>query len=117
MKRHFVRIAALACLVLGVVGLVPSAARADQDKPLDGFKHLVVIYEENHSFDNLYGNWGPVDGQHVIGLDDAAPANTTQVDQAGAPYRCLLMSDVNLMSPPLSADCDTTTFSFGAGKP
>ena len=23
-----------------------------------GYKHLVVIYEENHSFDNLYGGWG-----------------------------------------------------------
>ena len=33
-----------------------------------GFKHLVVIYEENHSFDNLYGSWGEVDGQHVDGL-------------------------------------------------
>ena len=23
-----------------------------------GYRHLVVIYEENHSFDNLYGSWG-----------------------------------------------------------
>ncbi len=29
------------------------------------FKHLVVIYEENHSFDNLYGSWGRVNGRHV----------------------------------------------------
>ena len=33
-----------------------------------GYKHLVVIYEENHSFDNLYGGWGRVNGQHVDGL-------------------------------------------------
>lgn len=25
-----------------------------------GYKHLVVIYQENHSFDNLYGSWGSV---------------------------------------------------------
>ena len=28
-----------------------------------GSKHLVVIYEENHSFDNLYGEWGAVNGR------------------------------------------------------
>jgi len=115
--RRLVRTVGLGCLALGAVGLVPSSASADRDKPLDGFKHLVVIYEENHSFDNLYGNWGPVDGQHVMGLADATPAHTTQINQAGAPYNCLLMSDVNLMSPPLSPDCDTTTFAFGTGKP
>ena len=97
--------AVLACLALAGVGFVPSSASADGGrKPLNGIKHIVVIYEENHSFDNLYGRWGDVDGQHVIGLDDANAANTTQIDQGGAPYSCLLMTDVNLMSPPLSPD-------------
>ncbi|HEY0520526.1 MAG TPA: alkaline phosphatase family protein [Ilumatobacteraceae bacterium] len=99
------------------VALVPSTASADHERPLDGIKHLVVIYEEKHSFDNLYGMWGSVNGHHVIGLDDATPANTTQVDEAGNPYNCLLMSDVNLMSPPLSPDCSTSTFSFGGTSP
>ena len=27
-----------------------------------GVKHIVVIYEENHSFDNLYGKWEGVRG-------------------------------------------------------
>ena len=36
-----------------------------------GYKHLVVIYEENHSFDNLYGGWGRVNGQRVNGLAQA----------------------------------------------
>ena len=31
-------------------------------------KHLVVIYEENHSFDNLYGSWGSVNGEPVDGV-------------------------------------------------
>ncbi len=26
-------------------------------------KHIVVIYEENHSFDNLYGSWEGVNGR------------------------------------------------------
>ncbi len=119
MKRRTVRTAPalLVCLAAASVALVPSAVSADRDRPLDGYKNIVVIYEENHSFDNLYGLWGDVNGDHVVGLGDATPANTTQVDSAGTPYPCLLMSDVNLMSPPLSSDCSDTEFSFGTGKP
>ncbi|HEX7300299.1 MAG TPA: acid phosphatase [Solirubrobacteraceae bacterium] len=66
---------------------------------------IVVIYEENHSFDNVYGGWEGVDG-----LGNADPAHTKQVNQAGTPYTCLLQNDVNLTSPPLSATChDATT--------
>jgi acid phosphatase len=65
----------------------------------------VVIYEENHSFDNLYGGW-----EGVNGLSSADPAHTIQVNQAGNPYACLLQKDVNLASPPLPSTCtDVTT--------
>src|SRR6188472_1672244 len=69
-------------------------------------KHIVVIYEENHSFDNLYGGW-----EGVNGLANADPAHTTQVNQEGEPFTCLLQNDVNLTAPdPLPATCtDTTT--------
>ncbi|GCD91859.1 acid phosphatase [Nocardioides sp. LS1] len=70
-----------------------------------GYKHLVVIYEENHSFDNLYGTWGQVHGQHVVGLSDAPKARATQVAQDGTAYSCLPQDDVNLTSPPLSSTC------------
>jgi phospholipase C len=50
-----------------------------------GYKHLVVIYEENHSFDNLYGHWGEVNGEPTAGLDQATEASTTQVAQDGTP--------------------------------
>jgi acid phosphatase len=73
----------------------------------NGVEHIVVIYEENHSFDNLYGGWEGVDG-----LAHADPAHTTQVGQSGKPYSCLLQDDVNLTSPPLPGDCaDSTTAS------
>ena len=36
------------------------------------FKHLVVIYEENHSFDNLFGGWGRVNGKSVDGIPNGA---------------------------------------------
>jgi phospholipase C len=74
-------------------------------KALRGIKRVVVIYEENHSFDNLYGGW-----EGVNGLRRAAPAHTTQVNQAGTPYTCLLQDDVNLATPPLGPTChDATT--------
>jgi acid phosphatase len=73
-------------------------------KGLRGIQRIVVIYEENHSFDNLYGKW-----EGVNGLRNADPAHTTQVNQAGKPYSCLLQNDVNLTSPPLSATCHDAT--------
>src|SRR3954453_21887024 len=71
-----------------------------------GYRHLVVIYEENNSFDNLYGRWGRVQGHRVDGLRRATSRTTTQVDALGKPYQCLLQDDVNLTSPdPLPTTC------------
>ncbi|MDF8265532.1 alkaline phosphatase family protein [Luteipulveratus flavus] len=99
-----------AVCILGATGLAaaatafPSAASAKphhQAGPLPGgYKNLVVIYEENHSFDNLYGGWGRVNGQRVEGR-----RAVTQVAQDGTPYGCLPQNDVNLTSPPLSSTC------------
>jgi phospholipase C len=103
--------------------LVPLSVAGDElgrppELPLGHFKHLVVIYEENHSFDNLYGTWADVNRAHPEGIADADAAHTTQVNVSGNAYPCLLMSDVNLMSPPLSSDCSTTSFTFsGTGGP
>jgi phospholipase C len=90
------RRAGVAIALLALVAVTAPVAAAPRTGPLGNFKHIVVIYEENHSFDNLYGLWGDVNGQHVIGLADADDAHTTQVDQNGDPYRCLLQTDVNL---------------------
>jgi acid phosphatase len=100
----------IALVALAIAPSSPAVARS-QAGPLGQFKHLVVIYEENHSFDNLYGLWGSVNGQHVVGLADADAAHTTQVAQDGSPYLCLLQTDLNLrtvnQSPagPLSQTC------------
>ncbi|HEY8051146.1 MAG TPA: acid phosphatase [Ramlibacter sp.] len=51
-----------------------AAARADQ------VKNLVVIYAENHSFDNMYGMFPGANG-----VANATPAQYTQVDQDGTP--------------------------------
>ncbi len=58
--------AALAAVTLS------SAAGAERgDQQLRRINHIVVIYEENHSFDNLYGGW-----EGVRGLSDADAAHT-----------------------------------------
>lgn len=50
-------------------------------KEINKIKHVVVIYLENHSFDNLYGQFAGANG-----LSNATAANTTQVDATGTPY-------------------------------
>src|SRR5947208_6837876 len=92
--------------VLALTALPAAGATSSSSDPLGRINHIVVIYEENHSFDNLYGGWEAVNGRA-----SADAGHTTQIGQAGAPYHCLLQNDVNLTSPdPLSPDCtDTTT--------
>jgi acid phosphatase len=90
-------VAAAALVVLAAAG---GAGASRGDDQLSKIEHIVVIYEENHSFDNLYGGW-----EGVNGLANADAAHTTQVDEAGSPYACLLQNDVNLTSPPLSVTC------------
>jgi acid phosphatase len=105
MSRHVVILPLLLVVALAVVPAGAAAASGRSSDPLSRVNHIVVIYQENHSFDNLYGGWEKVDG-----LGDAPRRRTVQVNQAGAPYNCLLQNDVNLTSPPLSARCtDTTT--------
>src|SRR5919204_610826 len=88
---------ALASITILATGpALNAAANAGVDQKFAGINHIVVIYEENHSFDNLYGGWEGVNGR------TGGPA---QVDQAGNAYGCLLQNDVNLTSPPLSVTC------------
>jgi len=90
-------------------GTTPTTSSAlagtTQMKLPGGFKHLVVIYLENHSFDNLYGGWGSVNGQPVDGRDQAPPGHTTQVAQDGTAFSCLFQNDPNLASAQ-PADCN-----------
>jgi acid phosphatase len=69
-----------------------------------GVQHIVVIYEENHSFDNLYGGWEGVNGRSA-----ATAADTVQLSEGGVSYTCLLQNDVNLASPPQPVTCTDST--------
>jgi acid phosphatase len=90
------------------LGQVGRANAAGAQKKLSEIKHFVVIYQENHSFDNLYGHWPGVDG-----LRKAPKSKTTQVDQYGTPYKCLLQNDRVLSSPPLPNSCGGGTDAGG----
>jgi phospholipase C len=67
--------AAQAQKVPGVSTVVPEA--------LGRIGHIVVIFEENRSFDNLFGSFPGADGL------DRAGTNATQVDRDGRPYDTL----------------------------
>ncbi len=79
------------------------AAPAGSAPPPKGrqIDHIVVIYEENHSFDNVFGGW-----ERVNGLDDAIAQ--PQVAPSGTVLPCLPQNDVNLTSPPLPVTCSGT---------
>jgi phospholipase C len=99
MLQRFLAPAVLAAVAFTATA-APAIGRGSGNDRLTRIDHVVVIYEENHSFDNLYGGW-----EGVNGLQNATPATMTQVDQQGVPYSCMQQLDVNLTSPPLPVAC------------
>ncbi|MCU1393721.1 MAG: phosphoesterase [Ilumatobacteraceae bacterium] len=84
---------------------IAGSVEAGPTTGLGAIQHIVVIYEENHSFDNLFGTWPGVNG-----LAQADAAHTVQVGVNGAPLACLPQVNPNLTTPPLAAKCtDTST--------
>src|SRR5260370_32907707 len=90
--------AALASL-LALTALPAAGSESDRgESALSKINHIVVIYQENHSFDNLYGGW---EGVHRLSNAGAAP--TLQLQHDGTTDNRLLPNDVNLTSPPFAA--------------
>jgi acid phosphatase len=79
-----------------LAGLLPAAAHAADQPPagLGKIEHIIVIYLENHSFDNLFGTFPGANG-----LSKAA-ATTTQVDKDGKPYAALPPVTDSFKKPP-----------------
>src|SRR5882757_8523893 len=107
MRRDWIRRATVLGLALPALGatVLPAGALPDGHHG-HRIDHIVVIYEENHSFDNLFGGWERVDG-----LRGTRPQ--TQVAPDGTPLACLPQLDLNLTSPPLPVTCSGTN----AGQP
>ncbi|MBL8483440.1 MAG: hypothetical protein JNJ60_14680 [Rhodocyclaceae bacterium] len=95
--------AAAALLAAALCGAAQTARGADD---MQWVRHIVVIYMENHSFDNLYGTWEAAPGERIDGLAAAGAAQTRQIGQNGRPYDCLLQVEPQLASPQqLAATC------------
>jgi phospholipase C len=103
-----------AVVVLALPALVLALATPAVAHDRSGIDHIVVIYEENHSFDNLFGGWEGVDG---LSPDPARTPRHTQVAPDGSPLPCLPQNDVNLTSPPLPVTCTGTISSAFANRP
>ena len=56
------------------------------DVNLGAYNHIVVIYQENHSFDNLYGMWGDVAGKQAEDVRFVDVARQTQARLDGLTF-------------------------------
>src|ERR1039457_6055454 len=72
-----------------VKSFVHPAAKSKNPKGLMKVGHVIVLYMENHSFDNLYGEFPGADG-----ISNASPASYTQIEPAtGKPFAILPLND------------------------
>jgi phospholipase C len=108
--------------VLGVVTVIaggqygaaagPRQLAGHHRSGLAGVNHIVVIYEENHSYDNLFGRWELTDGLSAR-PEPGRTQRHTQRAPDGSRLACLPQNDVNLASPPLTVTCTGSN----AGQP
>jgi acid phosphatase len=95
--RSRILVAVAAVLLAAIGALAPPAAAASGGRSR-AIEHIVVIYEENHSFDNLFGGWDSVRG--VGGPGYAHRSRQRSAD--GAVLPCLPQNDVNLTALPVT---------------
>lgn len=85
---HLQRFFYILLIILGISGCSTSKKVQQQATSFDDgirqINHLVVIYMENHSFDNLYGEF-----KGANGIENAKKGNFVQVDKDGKPYKYL----------------------------
>src|SRR5437016_5794453 len=84
----------LAGLVLAATALIGQVPASAQD-PLDRVNHIIVIYQENWSFDALYGKFPGANG-----FANADPVAIQQVDKDNRPYPTLPQPINRRLTPP-----------------
>src|SRR5258706_1792842 len=85
-RRRSVAFALAASFVLAGCAVAPSPAPGASDAALQRIRNIVVIYAENHSFDNLYGLFPGADG-----IANATAEQATQLDHDGTPLKELIV--------------------------
>jgi len=94
--RRAMLLVIVAAVLLPVVMPVPAAAASGADV-LSRIQHIVVIYQENWSFDSLYGKFPGANGL----ANDAS--TVPQVDKNGQPYT-VLPQPINTNLKPAAPD-------------
>jgi acid phosphatase len=108
---------ALAAICLLLVSAQMLAADRKPDTRLSKVKHIVVIYQENWSFDSLYGLFPGANG-----IANSSPASLNQTDrfdqalsgQAGQPFS-LVSGSLALTTPPQPINAGAIDTRFTAG--
>ncbi len=77
--------------LLVLAGSTPAAGAA---RPFDAINHIIVIYQENWSFDSLYGHFPGANGLANAGMA------VRQVDKNGQPYQTLPQPIDTTQKPP-----------------
>jgi acid phosphatase len=83
-RGHHVLARLLLVVVCVLLARCASAPVQEARRRLDTIEHIVVIYAENRSFDNLYGLFPGANG-----IVQATPEQYTQVDHNGQPFQVL----------------------------
>jgi phospholipase C len=87
-NSRYLRIGALLIPAIGIVAIsaafISCKNKNNPTPAINKVGHVVVIYLENHSFDNLYGQFSGANG-----LSNATAANITQLDASGKVYGSL----------------------------
>jgi phospholipase C len=78
-------LASVAAALALLAGCTTAPAAGGSDAAVQRIGHVVVVFAENHSFDNLYGMFPGADG-----IANATPAQYTQLDHDGTPLRELI---------------------------
>lgn len=87
-KLAYQLIMLIACALLLAACTTPSAthqSRAESvERTLQRIDHVIIIYAENRSFDNLYGMYPGANG-----VAQASPESRAQLDHDGTPFKTL----------------------------
>src|SRR5437763_11632583 len=86
----------LVCVLAGIFVLFSLLQSVHAASGLEPINHLIVIYQENWSFDALYGNFPGANG--IANAGTAA----TQLDKNGKPYAMLPAVPKSGTNPPES---------------
>ena len=86
MTHRFPRVLRLASLLTaGLLGACASTPPDPNAEKIARIQNIVVLYAENHSFDNLYGLFPGANG-----VNRATPEQVTQLDHDGTPLKELI---------------------------